>query len=457
VPEETIQETNREESVTDSLRSLLAVAILIFNCGAAATISQNQLRTPRDTTEAVSHRSFVIRHARVFDGTRVIADDSVFVAGGKMQAVGKNLQVPPGTEEIDASGQTLLPGLIDAHTHDWADSPKQALLFGVTTELNMAGNPSYVAGIKRAESEGTGEDAADLLSAGNVVTPPKGHGTEYGIEVPTLKRAADAEQFVDARIAEGSDYIKIILEDGHACHVPFAELSEDELRATVAAAHLRRKMAIVHISTQKDAREAIAAGADGIAHLFADSPPQPDFAQFMRDHHAFAITTLTSIESSLGTPSGASLLKDQRLSPFLAPAVRSQLQAPMPFVCSGNLANAFATALALHKAGVPVLAGTDAPAPGSSNGVSLHRELELLVRAGFSPSESLAAATSVPANQFRLKDRGRVAPGLRADLLLVRGDPTHDITATRDIVAVWKAGSKVQRTPQNPPAEEHGR
>jgi imidazolonepropionase-like amidohydrolase len=119
----------------------------------------------------------------------------------------------------------------------------------------------------------------------------------------------------------------------------------------------------------------------------------------------------------------------------------------MSFRCTGELAHAFAALKQLHDAGVPILAGSDAPAPGSTNGVSLHGELELLVKGGLSPSEALAAATSVPARTFRLTDRGRIVPGLRADLLLVRGDPTRDITATRDIVEVWKAGVAVSAAP----------
>ena len=94
---------------------------------------------------------------------------------------------------------------------------------------------------------------------------------------------------------------------------------------------------------------------------------------------------------------------------------------------------------------MPILAGTDAPNPGTAHGSSLHRELELLVQAGLSPEAALAAATSVPARIYGLRDRGRIAPGLRADLVLVNGDPSRDITATRDIVSIWKRGVRLER------------
>jgi imidazolonepropionase-like amidohydrolase len=285
---------------------------------------------------------------------------------------------------------------------------------------------------------------------GNCLTCPRpkcqGLRLTNGLPVPTLTGAREAQGF-DARIAEGSDYIKIILEDGHVCHLEFKRLSDEELAATVAATHKRGKLAVVHISSQEDARIAIAAGADGIAHLFSDGPPRAEVISLMRRHHAFAITTLTAIQSGLGTASGVSLLADRRLAAFLSPDAQAHMKEPIPFRCSGEMANAFAAAKQLRNAGIPILAGTDAPAPGSWNGASLHGELELLVKAGLSPSDALAAATSVPARTFHLSDRGRIAPGLRADLLLVHGNPTREITATRDIVAVWKAGVPLRRSP----------
>jgi imidazolonepropionase-like amidohydrolase len=101
----------------------------------------------------------------------------------------------------------------------------------------------------------------------------------------------------------------------------------------------------------------------------------------------------------------------------------------------------------LFAAGVPLLAGTDSPAPGTTYGASLHRELEHLVSAGLTPAAALAAATSAAARAFRMSDRGRVKTGMRADLLLVDGDPSKEIRATRNIVAIWKRGVRVQRAP----------
>jgi imidazolonepropionase-like amidohydrolase len=99
----------------------------------------------------------------------------------------------------------------------------------------------------------------------------------------------------------------------------------------------------------------------------------------------------------------------------------------------------------LAAAHVRILAGTDAGNPGTAPGISMHGELEYLVKAGLTPEQALAAATSVSADTFHLTDRGRIASGLRADLVLVNDDPTSEITATRDIVEAWKAGIPVDR------------
>jgi imidazolonepropionase-like amidohydrolase len=389
---------------------------------------------------------FVIRDARVFDGRKVLDHADVWVSAGKIKAVGQNLKVPSSVRTIAAAGDTLLPGLIDSHTHAWGSALQEAEIFGVTTELDMFTDVKYMQQIKKEQAAGKDLDFADLRSAGSLATAPGGHGTEYGIQFATLSSPSEAQAWVDARIAEGSDYIKIVIDDASAYGSHRPTLSQETLKAVIDAAHKRGKLAVVHIGKQQDARNAIAAGADGLAHLFADSAPAPDFAEFVAAHHAFVVPTLGVLESVSGTASGAALTTDSRLEPYLTSDNLGNLKKSFPkFTTAPSEKYAEQTVAQLKAVHVAVLAGTDAPNPGTSHGVSLHRELELLVRSGLTPTEALAAATAVPAATFHLDDRGLIAPGKRADLLLVRGDPTQDITATRDIVSVWKLGVEDDR------------
>lgn len=388
----------------------------------------------------------VIRHALIFDGNRIYGRGDVWIQDGHIKSIGKDLKVSADSKVIDATGNTLLPGLIDSHTHAYGDALREALVFGVTTELDMFTDPHYAATVKKEQASGRDLNMADLRSAGNLATAPGGHGTEYGISVPTLTSPSEAQAWVEARIAEGSDYIKLVYDDASTYGGHRPTLNKETMKAVIDAAHKRGKLAVVHIGDQQGAKDAINAGADGLAHLFADSEPSPDFVPLVVTHHTFVVPTLTVLESVSGIPSGESLVTDPKLQPYLTSADIANLKRSFPkFTTHPSEKYAEDTVRQLIAVHVPVLAGTDAPNPGTSHGVSIHRELELLVRSGMTPVQALAAATSAPAAVFHLADRGEIAPGKRADLLLVEGDPTRDITATRNIVAVWKAGVQGDR------------
>jgi imidazolonepropionase-like amidohydrolase len=163
---------------------------------------------------------------------------------------------------------------------------------------------------------------------------------------------------------------------------------------------------------------------------------------------------------------GARVFDGQRLHPASNVLLADARARAAAAACAGgrlDFDGALRSVAALHQAGIPVLAGTDTNYPGegdgnailnayTGHGITLHHELALLVRAGLSPAQALAAATSVAARLFGLTDRGRIAPELRGDLLLVDGDPCADITATRNIAAIWRNGTRLQRQPQPAPA-----
>jgi len=385
----------------------------------------------------------LVQDVRVFDGKAVHERRSVLFDGGVIVDADFRGAPPAGSRIVGGAGRTLLPGLIDAHTHAFRqlDLP---LLFGVTTQVDMFTAVPLMQEVKGSMAAGRNAGRADMFSAGTLATAPNGHGTQYGLPIPTLSRPEQARDFVDARIAEGSDFIKIVLEAGGQGTSRMNSLDLATARALIEAAHLRGKLAVVHVSNERDARAALEAGADGLVHLFLGATPDRQavdgLARLARTRGAFVIPTFAVLESMAGVR-GDDLLADARLAALVDREGAATLKARYGAQARPQaLAAPKAVTAALRKAGVPILAGTDAGNAGTLYGISMHRELAALVEAGLSPAEALAAATSAPAAAFRLGRRGCIARGCKADLLLVEGNPAADVRATRHIVEVWKDG-----------------
>jgi imidazolonepropionase-like amidohydrolase len=357
----------------------------------------------------------------------------------------------------------LLPGLIDAHTHNVDGDLAQALTFGVTTELDMFCLPSNLARQRRIAAER--DDVADIRSSGVLATAPGGHPSQIMFADPSLAQrlgdavgpfdtvasADQAERFVHARVAEGIDYLKIVIDSGTVSGAKLPVLQPDTVAALVKAGHGAGLKTIAHAVTASDARVALEAGIDALGHVWADASPNDSISQELAARVAaqkvFVISTLTYFEVVTGGKDGVELVRDERIGSRLSPQLKAAIDrdsSAIP-VDPNAVPNAVHAARMLHEAGVPLLAGTDANIYAPLHGASVHRELLMLTQAGLTPEEALAAATSVPARHFGLHDRGRIAPGLRADLVLVEGDPTRDITATRSIAEVWRRGVRQTR------------
>ena len=407
---------------------------------------------PVETTPAgspVAENSFVVRDVRVFDGSRAREHVNVVVMAGRIRSVGRD--APRSLPSIDGRGRTLLPGFIDGHGHvPNATGLRDAMRFGVTTVLDMLTRIEVVQTHKAQRSAMSKTDLADLYSAGYPVTSPKGLGTQFGIPFPTLAPGDDARAFVKARIAEGSDYIKILYEPGAPL---FTTISRETLAAVVAAAHAEGVMAVAHVSSAVGAREAVSSGVDGLAHGFSDTLIDNSLAREIVARRVFVIPTLSILAAFQAKPIGPQLAADPRIAPYLTAAQKTGLVSPgpgpqhpmAPYLVRFKIDVASENVRRMRAAGVRILAGTDAPNLGAF-GASLHGELEMLTRAGLSPAEAIAAATLSPANAFGLTDRGRITPGARADFVLVDGNPLEDIQLTRAIARVFKNGYEVPRS-----------
>ncbi|MGY0499267.1 amidohydrolase family protein [Nocardia sp. FBN12] len=393
---------------------------------------------------------FAVKDVRIFDGDTVLDRGTVLVDGATITAVGDSLD-STGFEVIDGSGATLIPGLIDCHTHPTGDALALAILFGVTTELDMFTVPERL-GEQRIHAAQR-NDVADIRSASTGATVLGGHpsmliGLSFREQFPVVTGPEDAAQFVRDRIAEGADYIKLLIDNGAAMGHPSPTLSEEAARVVVDEAHKHGLLAVAHATSADAALIAVRAGVDGLVHVFMDQPPTPEVIDTIAEAGVFVVPTLVTMGSLAGDLTGAAVAEDRRAKALIPEDWHRNLCQCWQMGSPSSLDNAKQAAAALRSAGVPLLAGTDAAdvgVLGTAHGISLHQELALLVECGLTPTQALAAATSVAADKFGLTDRGRIAPGLQADLVLVNGDPTRTIADSLSIDRVWRRGEVLDR------------
>jgi len=445
------------------LRSLQILSPIV-----AAACTQAPAHGARATTSEVAFRNVTVIP---MDSPRVLKDYTVVVRNRVIQALGptSGVPVPPGAQLIDGTGRYLMPGLIDAHVHLRHQSELLSyLVYGVTSVVHLSGPTSGVpdplglrAQVARGEVLGP-----TIYASGRIVDgdPPIFPGVSIAVTSP-----ADAAAAVEAQIASGVDFIKL-----------YNNLTTPEMQSAIAAAHARGVVVFGHIP-RHDGRvgaleHALTAGLDVVAHgeeyfftfFYGDTDrrlsegllPAPDERQIpsavqltlsagaaVTPNLSFVVMTraqLDSLPRVLSDPE-ASFLSPTVLTTWKTqnPTTRRDLalfdrreRVKLPFVEH--------LTLALSQAGVPLLLGTDASAPGMFPGKSAHVELRALVRAGLTPYQALAAGTRVPGAFLQAHTQtqplGTVTLGSRGDLILLHANPLDDVTVTDSIVGVLVAG-----------------
>ncbi|KAH8906511.1 hypothetical protein BR93DRAFT_754650 [Coniochaeta sp. PMI_546] len=278
---------------------------------------------------------------------------------------------------------------------------------GVTTCLDMGTKDLTV-----FESLRGGAGNCDIRSSGIPAMPPGSrHTSKPGIPRRLVVMGPDdAKGFVADRISDGADYIKVMLE---------AEGPDQAtVNAVAAEAHARGRKIIAHATTCATVEKAVEAKVDVVTHVPQEMPLANEVIQKMKAAGTAAVPTLVKML--------ATAAKDSTL----------------------DFANSKSTAISMKKAGILLLAGTDANKHASgigkiSYGDSMWKELELLVEVGLSPLEAVQAATTLPAMFFGLGDRGVIEPGKRADLILLSANPLDDIRNVNSVQQVWCNGLQV--------------
>ena len=393
----------------------------------------------------------------LIDGTGAapIPDAVVVIHNGRIVAVGprSKVKIPNHANVVDAQGKTILPGLWDMHAHfeqvEWGPI---YLAAGVTTVRDCGNEFEFITAVRDAIAQGRGLGPR-LLLAGVV----DGSST-YTIGVERVDTPAQARDWTDRYHAAGFQQMKI-----------YSSVKLEELNAVADEAHRLGMTVTGHIPEGLNAYQAIEAGQDQINHIgyIADimKAPLPEGASrldrykaganidlespeakralaFLKEHHTVVDPTIALMEFFTATTAKPPASFEPGVNK-VAPELAQQLADVAPPTDRSEIGEkVYEKELeivgALHRAGIPVVAGTDQTVPGHS----LHREIELYVQAGFTPMEAIQAATIVPARAMGIeKESGTVEKGKRGDLILVNGNPLDDIHKIRNVEDVITNGT----------------
>ena len=416
------------------MRFLIAMAAVIASAAASA-----------------SAEPILLRPAQVFDGVNPQPHSgwSVLVDGDKIAAAGPNVAAPPGAKIVDLPGETLIPGMIEGHSHLflhpynetlWDDQvlheplalrtaravvqAERTLDAGFTSERDLGTEGAGFAdvGLKKAIDQGIVPGPRLLVSTKAIVARgaygPKGF--EPGVVVPQgAQEVAGVDEIIRAvrdQVAAGADIVKFYADYHWGKGEPSRPtLSQAELNAGVAAAHDAGRLVAVHASTAEGMRRAVLAGADTIEHGFQGTA---EVFKLMHDRGTALCPTIAASEA------------------YARYFEHWDGKEPAPESVQENR-RSFRLAM---QAGVPICMGGDV-------GVFAHGqnwlEMDAMQRAGMPAAQVMIAATSGNARILRLGDRGELKPGLLADLVAVDGDPMRDVNAVRNVRFVMKGGQVV--------------
>jgi imidazolonepropionase-like amidohydrolase len=377
----------------------------------------------------------------VFEGARVIVGDgsapienaAIVVDGGRITQVGPaaKIKAPAGAARVSLQGKTVMPAIVDAHVHmpnerpALTDALTRKAYFGVNAVMSLGQDAGDLAFQVRAEPI---PNAALLRTAGRGITMPEPGRTDIPYWVTT---EAEARKAVQELAAKKVDIVKIWVDDREG---KYKKLTPELSRAIIDEAHKNKLRVTAHIFYLDDAKHLVRSGLDAFAHGVRDKDIDDEFLALVKQRPNFV---LVPNMGDRGVAADLSWLSDgvpaAELKKLQAGATdRPQAQASYG-IQARNLAK-------MNAAGVKIALGTDGNISWAH-----HVEMEDMVVAGMTPSQVIVASTRNAAEFMRLTDRGTIATGKVADLLVLDANPLDDIKNTRKIAAVYLRGTALDR------------
>jgi len=348
----------------------------------------------------------------VFDGKKLIKDVNVLIHEGKILKIYKGKPGKKGDRIINGEGKTILPPLVNAHVHVWfAQNLKGALKEGVFALLDMHSS-DYYANVMRRYNDSSNYALYFGSNAG--ATVPGGHGTQFGIPVPTINDTLSAEQFVRDRAAKGADYIKILKEPGRPT------VTEAHTADIIKTANEVGLMSVSHVSKAGDAAILAEQGVGGFVHMWLDRKAEAEEWDKMVKADLFIVPTLMVYKR----------LFEQREKQGI----------PNRFM---GIEKMMEEVLEAHKRGIPILAGTDSPNLQLNYDSDLFEEIILLHKSGLSREEALQAASLNAYEAFKLPGFQKLEAGAPANFMLIEGKPLEDLEELKNPKQIFRMGIEI--------------
>jgi imidazolonepropionase-like amidohydrolase len=385
--------------------------------------------------------------ARIIDGSGkpAIENATLLVRDERIEAVGTHVKVPAGVTRIDATGKTIIPGLINAHGHvNDAAQFGVYLRDGITTVLSLGGDKEF--DLREQSMKAPAGTVPRLYVAGLIQDSTAIPGAV------AVKTPEEARKSVDQLIRNKPDFVKVRVDDFLGAR---AKMSPEVYTAVIDEAHKNGFRTATHIVLLDDAKGVLRAGVDYIAHSVRDREVDEEFIRLMKKRHVFYCPTLTRELAVFTYSETPSFFSDPFFLKEADPAEMAKMKDPKrqdamrsdhaALWYKEHMPIAMRNLKKVSDAGIVIAAGTDSGGgPGRFQGYFEHLELEYETKAGLTPMQALVSATSGAAKALNISKRvGTLEKGKLADFVVLSANPLEDIRNTRTIESVWIGGVRV--------------